>query len=173
MSKSNITSLFRYLFVTFFVFFSCNVEQSTLDEPPMNYGRSSPGEMVGSTKMIGFGSDNSIIYEISYPQWNLTSTATIGLRTNALREEVFEGKWKNVYKHEKYPEVYATPSTIIVYAYNPNTGDYTKEINRYTLSRMETNELYYRDSRGKIVRRDMSYFEVQTGFSPHGFGRGF
>lgn len=163
---SKQTHILKFLMLIFASVFSISIiggcSSSKNEEPPQDFGEGKPGELVRSTKLVDLNpNEDRIVYEIQYPRHGLTSVAVLGFRSRALREETYSKKWKIIYEYSKeWPEYHQIPSSYTIYGYSQGTGKYDRLINRYTLIEVKPNQLFYRDTAGKIRVRDTSYFII-------------
>jgi len=152
--------------ILFFIMFFSTACNSTVpqDEPPMDFGPSTAGQMIKSTNLQKMDlAAGVIIYDVVYPGYNnLTSAAEVDSSSKAVLTETFAKKWKIVYEydqqHSKYSQI---PATFTIYGYS-NSGNYDHLIDKYHFfqHKLGENTVIYEDDSGKSKIIDTVYFQI-------------
>jgi hypothetical protein len=121
------------------------------------------GDRVRIARLKEFDQKNRILtYEVDYPVWGLKSLAKLRLATyRAILEELFPTKWLIKYEYNsEYPQKLGVPYSYSIYSYSSERNAYDNLVNKYTLQQKRSGILRFRDSKGRIIDRDVLYFIV-------------
>jgi hypothetical protein len=132
-------------------------------EPPFEFGSADAGAKVRKTSIKQMvASPPVIVYEVEYPAKGLTSLATVDLRSRAMVEEVFPGKWRVSYEYrDARDRAMKVPTAIVVYG---DRGGSWRELNRYELKELVPQDgARYRDGAGRSRLIPYTYFDVMPG----------
>jgi len=133
------------------------------DEPPLSLGEGKPGAMVRSADLLAM-QDGAIIYNVSYPAFDLKSKVTIDLVYKTMTREVFPGKWVVVYDYTDTMSKFSKmPNKITIYT-DGGDGKEGKKINEYKFDSFQTNKGgAFKGEDGKEKTIEFTYFDGISG----------